>query len=109
MHGKSDKKKDASPEYKQMPRAEVAEDAEIRKRKFWIRAPGGEPPCRSAALSVGSRRSKTDHGQSCVGAGTPESRTRVKKMPSGIPLLPHRPGVIVTNELIEKLREEEGI
>jgi hypothetical protein len=35
--------------------------------------------------------------------------TRVKKMPSGIPLLPHRPGVIVTNELIEKLREEEGI
>ena len=35
--------------------------------------------------------------------------TRIKKTPSGVPQLPRRPGVIVTNELIHKLREEEGI
>jgi hypothetical protein len=33
---------------------------------------------------------------------------KVKKTPSGIPTLPRR-GVIVTDELIDKLREEEGI
>jgi len=35
--------------------------------------------------------------------------TKLKKAPSGLPLLPRRPGVIVTNELIDKLREDEGI
>jgi hypothetical protein len=35
--------------------------------------------------------------------------TKLKKGPSGVPLLPRRPGIIVTNELIDKLREEEGI
>ena len=35
--------------------------------------------------------------------------TKLKKAPSGIPLLPRRRGVIVTNELIDKLREDEGI
>jgi hypothetical protein len=34
---------------------------------------------------------------------------KLKKTPSGVPLLPHRPGVIVTQELIDKLREEQGI
>ena len=34
---------------------------------------------------------------------------KLKKAPSGVPLLPRRPGVIVTNELIDKLREDEGI
>lgn len=31
------------------------------------------------------------------------------KQRSGIPLLPRRPGVIVTNELIDKIRKDEGI
>jgi hypothetical protein len=35
--------------------------------------------------------------------------TKLKKGRSGVPLLPLRPGIIVTNELIDKLREEEGI
>jgi hypothetical protein len=35
--------------------------------------------------------------------------TKLKKAASGLPLLPRRPGVIVTNELIDKLREDEGI
>lgn len=35
--------------------------------------------------------------------------TKLKRAPSGVPLLPRRPGVIVTNELIHKLREDEGI
>jgi hypothetical protein len=35
--------------------------------------------------------------------------TKLKKGPSGVLLLPRRPGVIVTNELIDKLRENEGI
>jgi hypothetical protein len=35
--------------------------------------------------------------------------TEAKRGPTGIPLLPRRPGVIVTNELIDKLREDEGI
>jgi hypothetical protein len=35
--------------------------------------------------------------------------TKLKKAPSGVPLLPRRPRVIVTNELIDKLREDEGI
>jgi hypothetical protein len=34
---------------------------------------------------------------------------RAKRGLTGIPLLPRRPGVIVTNELIDKLREDEGI
>jgi hypothetical protein len=35
--------------------------------------------------------------------------TKLKRAPSGVPQLPRRPGVIVTNELIHKLREDEGI
>jgi hypothetical protein len=35
--------------------------------------------------------------------------TKLKKGPNGIPLLPRRPGVIVTNELIDRLRQDEGI
>jgi hypothetical protein len=35
--------------------------------------------------------------------------TRIKQTPSGIPLLPRRPGVVVTAELIDRLREEEGL
>jgi hypothetical protein len=34
---------------------------------------------------------------------------KLKKSRSGVPLLPHRPGIIVTQELIDKLREEQGI
>jgi hypothetical protein len=34
--------------------------------------------------------------------------TKLKKAPSGIPVLPRRPGVIVTNDLIDRLRDEEG-
>ena len=35
--------------------------------------------------------------------------TKLKRAPGGLPLLPFRPGVIVTNELLDKLREDEGI
>lgn len=35
--------------------------------------------------------------------------TKLRRSPGGIPMLPRRPGMIVTNELIDKLREEEGI
>ena len=35
--------------------------------------------------------------------------TKLKKAPTGIRLLPRRPGVIVTNDLIDRLRDEEGI
>jgi hypothetical protein len=35
--------------------------------------------------------------------------TKLKTGPSGVPLLPRRRGIIVTNELINKLREDEGI
>jgi hypothetical protein len=34
---------------------------------------------------------------------------KLTKSHSGIPLLPRRPGVVVTNELIEKIRTDEGI
>ncbi len=34
---------------------------------------------------------------------------KVKKSRSGLPLLPHRRGVVVTQELIDRLREEQGI
>jgi len=35
--------------------------------------------------------------------------TTFKRGPTGIPLLPRRPGVIVTNELIDKLGQDEEI
>ena len=35
--------------------------------------------------------------------------TKLKKGPNGITLLPRRPAVIVTNELIDRLRQDEGI
>ena len=35
--------------------------------------------------------------------------TTAKRGTTGIPLLPRRPGVIVTNELIDKLGQDEGI
>jgi hypothetical protein len=34
---------------------------------------------------------------------------KLTKSRGGIPLLPRRPGVVVTNELIEKIRTDEGI
>jgi hypothetical protein len=34
---------------------------------------------------------------------------KLRKRASGMPLLPRRPGVIVTNELLDKLREDEGV
>jgi len=38
-----------------------------------------------------------------------EPKNNRQKMRNGIPLLPSRPGVIVTTDLIDQIREEEGI
>ena len=63
----------------------------------------------SRCRSVHCRRQKADDGKSFSDLVRQSLATRLKKAPIGVPLLPFRPGVIVTNELIDKLREDEGI
>jgi hypothetical protein len=62
----------------------------------------------AAARSIASARKQT-MGKVVSDLVRQSLATKLKKAPSGVPLLPHRPGVIVTNELIDKLREGEGI
>jgi hypothetical protein len=62
----------------------------------------------AAARSIAAARKQT-MGKVVSDLVRQSLTAKVKKGPSGIPLLPRRPGVIVTNELINKLREDQGI
>jgi hypothetical protein len=62
----------------------------------------------AAARSIAAARKQT-MGKVVSDLVRQSLATKLTKAPSGVPLLPHRPGVIVTNELIDKLREDEGI
>jgi hypothetical protein len=62
----------------------------------------------AAARSIAAARKQT-MGKVVSDLVRQSLATKLKKAPSGVPLLPVRPGVIVTNELIDKLREHEGI
>ena len=62
----------------------------------------------AAARSIATARKQT-MGKVVSDLVRQSLATKLKKAPSGIPLLPRRRGVIVTNELIDKLREDEGI
>jgi hypothetical protein len=62
----------------------------------------------AAARSIATARKQT-MGKVVSDLVRQSLTTKLKKSPSGVPLLPLRPGVIVSNELIDKLREDEGI
>jgi hypothetical protein len=62
----------------------------------------------AAARSIAAARKQT-MGKVVSDLVRKRLATEAKRGPTGIPLLPRRPGVIVTNELIDKLREDEGI
>jgi hypothetical protein len=62
----------------------------------------------AAARSIAAARKQT-MGKVVSDLVRQSLASKLKKSPSGLPLLPLRPGVIVTNEIIDKLREEEGI
>jgi hypothetical protein len=62
----------------------------------------------AAARSIAAARKQT-MGKVVSDLMRQSLATKLKKGRSGVPLLPLRPGIIVTNELIDKLREEEGI
>jgi hypothetical protein len=62
----------------------------------------------AAARSIAAARKQT-MGKVVSDLVRQSLTTKAKRGPTGIPLLPRRPGVIVTNELIDKLREDEGI
>lgn len=62
----------------------------------------------AAARSIAAARKQT-MGKVVSDLVRQSLATKLKKAPSGLPRLPLRTGVIVTNELINKLREEEGI
>ena len=62
----------------------------------------------AAARSI-ARARKQNMGKVVSNLVRQSLATKPRKAPSGVPLLPHRPGVAVTNELIDRLREEEGI
>jgi hypothetical protein len=62
----------------------------------------------AAARSIATARKQT-MGKVVSDLVRQSLTTKTKRGPTGIPLLPHRPGVIVTKELIDRLREEEGI
>jgi len=62
----------------------------------------------AAARSIAAARNQT-MGKVVSDLVRQSLATRIKQTPSGIPLLPRRPGVIVTTELIDKLREEEDL
>ena len=62
----------------------------------------------AAARSIAAARNQT-MGKVVSDLVRQSLATKIKQRPSGIPLLPRRPGVIVTTELIDKLREEEDL
>jgi Arc/MetJ family transcription regulator len=62
----------------------------------------------AAARSIAAARKQT-MGKVVSDLVRQSLSTRLKKARTGVPQLPRRPGVIVTNELIDKLRAEEGI
>jgi hypothetical protein len=62
----------------------------------------------AAARSIAAARRQT-MGRVVSDLVRQSLRAKLKKSPSGVPLLPLRPVVIVSNELIDKLREDEGI
>jgi hypothetical protein len=62
----------------------------------------------AAARSIAAARNQTI-GKVVSDLVRKSLATKLKKAPSGVPLLPLRPGEIVTNELIDKLREDQGI
>jgi hypothetical protein len=62
----------------------------------------------AAARSIAAARKQT-MGKVVSDLVRQSLTTKTKRGPMGIPLLPRRPGVIVTNELIDKLRQDEGI
>ncbi|MBV8212657.1 MAG: CopG family transcriptional regulator [Verrucomicrobia bacterium] len=62
----------------------------------------------AAARSIAAARKQT-MGKVVSDLVRQSLATRIKQTPSGIPLLPRRPGVVVTAELIDRLREEEGL
>ena len=62
----------------------------------------------AAARSIAAARKET-MGKVVSDLVRQSLSAKLKKTPAGVPLLPHRPGVIVTQELIDKLREEQGI
>lgn len=62
----------------------------------------------AAARSIASARKQT-MGKVISDLVRQSLAAKLKKSPTGLPLLPHRPGVIVTQELIDRLREEQGI
>jgi hypothetical protein len=62
----------------------------------------------AAARSIAAARKQT-MGEVVSDLVRQSLATNAKPGPTGIPLLLRRPGVIVTNELIDKLDEDEGI
>jgi hypothetical protein len=62
----------------------------------------------AAARSIATARKQT-MGKVVSDLVRQSLTTKTKRGPAGVRLLPRRPGIVVTNELIERLREDEGI
>ena len=62
----------------------------------------------AAARSIAAARKQT-MGKVVSDLVRQSLATKLKKGPSGIPMLPRRPRVVVSNETIDKLRDDEGI
>lgn len=62
----------------------------------------------AAARSIAAARKET-MGKVVSDLVRQSLAAKLKKSPTGLPLLPRRPGVVVTQELIDRLREEQGI